>query len=241
MDQSRIQYFIAHLVISAVVVGGLLLLILSYWYPTPLANATGIYQIILILACVDVIIGPILSFIVYNRAKKTLKFDLLCVVFIQLMATTYGFYSIAQARPAWLVFTIDRFELVRKNEIAKADQNVLPEFRFAPWSGPKFIGAQRAGNLAEAQMNEFMSGLSLSQMPESYVPIEQVYTEIKKKVYTYQDLLKYNSAYEVNELKMKYPHFNAWLPLQANAEDKVVLFNKDSITEFKIIDLRPWN
>lgn len=109
MDQSRIQYFLAHLLISAVVVGGLLLLILSYWYPTPLASATGIYQIILILACVDIIIGPILSFIVYNKAKKTLKFDLLCVIVIQLMATTYGFYSIAQARPAWLVFTIDRF------------------------------------------------------------------------------------------------------------------------------------
>ena len=99
--------------------------------------------------------------------------------------------------------------MIRNNEIAKADQNVLPEFRIAPWSGPKFIGAQRAGNLAEAQMNEFMSGLSLSQMPESYVSIEQIYTEIKKKAHTYQYLLKYNFASKVNNLKIKYPHFNA--------------------------------
>ena len=49
--------------------------------------------------------------------KKSLKMDLAVIIIIQLSALFYGIYSIFEGRPAWLAYNVDRFELVRNNEI----------------------------------------------------------------------------------------------------------------------------
>lgn len=43
------------------------------------------------------------------------------IILIQLSALSYGLYSIAQGRPVWLVYNVDRFELVRNNEIIETN------------------------------------------------------------------------------------------------------------------------
>ena len=106
----RIKFFLGHLAISffiALIVVGIIFFI---WYPSPLAKAVGVTQIFLMMLMIDVIIGPLLGLMVYKEGKNTLKIDLSIIILIQLIALSYGVYSIAQGRPAWLAYNVDRFE-----------------------------------------------------------------------------------------------------------------------------------
>ena len=51
------------------------------------------------LLAIDVIVGPLLSLLVYKEGKKTLKMDLSIIVLVQILAMSYGVYVIAQSRP----------------------------------------------------------------------------------------------------------------------------------------------
>lgn len=66
----RLKFFIGHLSISfliALVVVGVVFFI---WYPSPLAKAVGVTHIFLMLMIIDVIVGPILGWLVYKEGKK---------------------------------------------------------------------------------------------------------------------------------------------------------------------------
>jgi hypothetical protein len=68
----RIRYFLGHLSAS------LFCYYFNYssifiWYPTPLASAEGVIYIFYMILIVDIIIGPLLSLLVYKGSKKNLK------------------------------------------------------------------------------------------------------------------------------------------------------------------------
>ena len=71
-----LKFFLGHLAISffiALIVVGVVFFI---WYPSPLAKAVGVTDIFLMLLAIDVVIGPMLGWVVYKEGKKTLKMDL---------------------------------------------------------------------------------------------------------------------------------------------------------------------
>ena len=121
---ARVKAFGVHLLTSAVIALAVVALVFGLWYPAPLATATGVTGIFLILLIVDVCLGPLLTLVVYKEGKKTLVMDLTIIVLLQLSALGYGVYTVAEGRPAWLVFSVDRFELVRINDI---DERKLDE------------------------------------------------------------------------------------------------------------------
>ncbi len=109
----RLKFFLSHLLLSFLVALLVIGLVFLIWYPSPLATAVGVIHIFLMLLAINVIIGPVLSLLVYKEVKKTLKVNLTVIIVIQIVALCYGTYSMEQGRPAWLVYDVDRFELVR--------------------------------------------------------------------------------------------------------------------------------
>ena len=65
----RIRAFSFHLLISLVVGVVSLILVFQIWYPTPLDIATGVTKIFVILLVCDVILGPVLTFVVASPGK----------------------------------------------------------------------------------------------------------------------------------------------------------------------------
>lgn len=118
----RLKFFLGHIAISILIALVVVCVVFLLWYPAPLAKATGVMQIFLMMLAIDVIVGPMLTLLVYKEGKKTLKIDLTVIILIQLTALLYGAYNIAQGRPLWLVQNGNRFELVRNNEIM--DENI---------------------------------------------------------------------------------------------------------------------
>src|SRR5690554_3404124 len=100
---SRIKAFTLHLAISVTIAAIAMIIVFYFWYPAPLHTAVGVTQIFLILLAVDVVLGPVLTLVVYKVGKRTLIMDLSVIALLQVSALCYGVYTVAEGRPAWLV------------------------------------------------------------------------------------------------------------------------------------------
>ena len=71
---NRFQAFTGHLIASACVASLLSLIVFMLWYPGTLAYASGVIDIFLLLLIVDVTLGPSITLIIFNKAKKERDF-----------------------------------------------------------------------------------------------------------------------------------------------------------------------
>ncbi|MDA3506783.1 type IV pilin accessory protein [Acinetobacter junii] len=240
----RIKFFIGHLFVSVTVALIVLGIIFFIWYPSPLAKAVGVTHIFLMMLAIDVIIGPLLGLLVYKEGKKSLKIDLCIIILIQISALSYGVYSIAQGRPAWLAYYVDRFQLIRNNEII--DKNIgkaLSQYQNPSWFKPQYVGVEFAQDKQirnDDIFAEVLGGISVAQKPERYVPLDRVKNQIQKRAQSLETLNKFNDKMLVQKTLSQYPQANAFVPLKANAVDMTVLIDREKGEVVKIVDLRPW-
>lgn len=239
----RIKFFLSHLAISAIIALTASIIIFYIWYPAPLAIAAGVTRIVVMMLFIDVVIGPVFTLLVYKQGKKTLKFDLTVIVLIQLSAFVYGFYIISQGRPAWIIYNVDGFELVRVNDIYPENlKEVPPQFKHPSWLSPKYAAVQFSKDIKRRNKDMFaevLGGISLAQRPERYVPLAQAEKQIKRYAQPLNDLEKFNDKALVNKILKQYPQGVTWVPLKAKVVDMTILLDeKGQIV--KIVDLRPW-
>lgn len=241
----RLKFFLSHLSISLIIALLVIGLVFFVWYPAPLAQAVGVAQIFVMMLTVDVIVGPLLGLLVYKEGKKSLKFDLTVIVVIQIVALCYGIYSIEQGRPAWLAYNVDRFELVRKNEIIQNGlKQAQPEFQQVSWFKPQYVAVNFAKDIKQRNDDlfaEVLGGISIAQKPERYVNFAQATKQIQQRAQNLGLLNQYNDKANVEKILSKYPKATGFVPLKANAVDMTVLINKEKGEVIKIVDLRPWN
>ncbi|MFH7804292.1 TfpX/TfpZ family type IV pilin accessory protein [Acinetobacter sp. BSP-53] len=240
----RLKFFLSHLLISFLIALLVVGMVFFVWYPMPLAKAVGVTHIFLMLLTIDVILGPVLGLLVYKEGKKSLKFDIAVIIALQVSALCYGVYSIEQGRPAWLVYYVDRFELIRKNDLLLENIDQAQSlFQQVSWGKPQFAAVKSAINAQQRQKDMFtevLGGVSLAQQPERYVELTQVKNQIQQRAKNLAELKQYNDAQKVVNVLKKYPKANAFVPLKANTLDMTVLVNKDTAEIIKIVDLRPW-
>lgn len=169
-----------HFGISLVVALLTILFVYGVWYPGALSALQGVSHIVLIMLGVDVALGPLLTTVVFRPGKslRALRFDLTLIGLAQLAALIYGVHTVASGRPAYLVFNIDRVDVVAVSDIDPASQQ-RARLQGAPgvsWFGPLTVAARlpedRAlrSQLTEAAME---GGPDLAQRPEWYLPFQQ--------------------------------------------------------------------
>ena len=84
----RINAFLIHLTISFIIFLVLAYLIVLHWYPLPYFHTDGGWRGIRIIAGVDLVLGPLLTLIVFKPGKPGLKFDLTLIGLAQAVALT---------------------------------------------------------------------------------------------------------------------------------------------------------
>jgi hypothetical protein len=214
------------------------------WYPSPLWDAVGLVKIFFLLIGIDVVIGPCLTFLVYKVGKPSLKFDIGIIVALQLAAFGYGFFQIAQARPAWIVFNMDRFDVVQAmdlDERRKAEAN--PNYSKAPWLGPKIIASQNPTDTekhTELMFESAQGGPDLPQRIDLYVPLEAEASAIRSKAQDFSQLGEFNSKIAIDAVLKQWPQADGWLPINAKAKSMTALIEKKNARLVAIVDLRPW-
>ena len=112
-----------HLSISVVIFFGILYLILAEWYPGVFFEAEGGWDGIKLMAAVDLVLGPSLTFIIYNhtKAKKEIFLDLSLVAVVQISALMWGGLQVYSERPVALVMWDGVFYTVTEDYYKKQD------------------------------------------------------------------------------------------------------------------------
>ena len=197
-----------HLLISAAVAVLAALLVFGLWYPGPYRLLAGGRDLFLLVTSVDVIMGPLLTFAVFNLAKpkRELQRDLAIIGALQLAALFYGLVTVYQARPIAMVFEVDRLRLVTASSVSLEDlPNAAPEYRTLSLTGPQLLGTRRPkeGDERNDALFKGVAGLDIGSRPLFWQPYELSRVDVIAK------------AQPVAALRARYP-------AQAAAIDKEV-------------------
>jgi hypothetical protein len=175
--RARLRAAIIHLGLSALVAALAALLVFALWYPYPYREISGGRELFQLVVAVDIVLGPLLTFAVFNRAKPRteLRRDLGVIVLLQLAGLAYGLWTVNLARPVHMVFEYDRFRVVHQVDIPvelleRAPGGITP----VPWGAPTLLALREFRN---AQENSDMTlaalqGVPLSARPELWQPYE---------------------------------------------------------------------
>jgi len=239
--QDKLKAFAIHLAISLILVLSTYVVIHFLWYPAPLFKATDAGKILVMILIVDLILGPLLTLVVYKKHKKTLKMDLTIIALIQLSALSYGLYSVYEARPVFIAYVVDRFDLVRANDILEVDEQI----HHLPKLGPEYTYVDlmelNATEKLDSILDETTYNISPAQRPKFYNNFELAKPLIIEKSQNLILLNDYNSSTEVKKILQKYPKADSFLPLKANAVDMTALIDKKhNGNVIAVVDLRPW-
>lgn len=132
---TKLRAFTLHLTVSAALILAFMGVMFFVWYPAPYFNINGGWTVLRILVGVDVVLGPLLTLIVFKPGKPSLKFDLSCIALLQLAALIYGGTIIYQQRPEFVIFGTDGFTAVTAAEV-EFDQLQYPELQRVAGIGP---------------------------------------------------------------------------------------------------------
>lgn len=150
-----------HLGLSLLAAAGVAWLVFGIWYPSPFHEVTGGRTLFLILMAVDVVCGPVLTFVLYNPSKSRAKWrlDVCLIVFTQLGALAYGLEQVASARPLFVALEGDRFRIVQAFDVDVLRLQEAPVgLRSIGYGGPRLLGVR----LAHSGDPDYLGSLQLS-------------------------------------------------------------------------------
>lgn len=184
---------LVHLGISVLIAAAVAWLVFKVWYPFPYNHLTGGLGLFTIVVLVDLVCGPLVTFILANprKSKRELTLDFSLVALIQLSALLYGLYTVKIARPVLLSFERDRITVVTEAEIDKETLHEAPEnMRHLPLFGRQKIGIRRAQNEKEFFESIHLSqqGMEASVRPGWWLEFSEVLPEVKEKMLSLKEV-----------------------------------------------------
>lgn len=247
MFNNKLKASLIHFLFSALLVGGFVAFALLVWYPDPILEISGLRNILLILVSVDLVLGPLLTFIVYKPLKKSLKFDLAAIIAVQLGALGYGMYTIYQGHPVYITYTVDRFTLVTAQE-AKPETAKYPEYQVTTFGKPVYAFSAPPKDPEELSKLtlKVMSGEEpdIDQQPKYYEPFDKNLDAVLANKYS-ADKLQVDPAN-----KEKLTAFltkkgltleqSIFIPLAGKEKDVILVWNKETKAPVGYLDINPW-
>ena len=122
MPTTRWQALLIHLGVCAALYVVLLYLIVFHWYPQPYFAADGGWLGVQIITGVDLVLGPLLTFLVYRRGKRGLKFDLALIAVVQTAALVWGTWLVYDQRTAAVVYSSGRFQTLNSDQVVDSGE-----------------------------------------------------------------------------------------------------------------------
>lgn len=247
MLKEKLKAFLIHLGISATVVGCFLIFVLTVWYPSPLFGISGLGDIILILVSVDLVLGPLLTLVVFKPLKSTLKFDLSVIAAIQLGALSYGMFTIYSAHPLYVTYAIDRFTPVCANEVFP-EHAKYAGLRKSRLEGPTLVYMQKPTDPAELSritMEVFAGKPDIDARTEYYKPMDAIKQGIFSHSITPESLQNTHTNKQKLEVFLakygKTAADYAFLALSGKEKDVIWAWNRKTGKPVDILDIDPWH
>lgn len=241
---SRFKAFAIHFGISLIIFSVLLYFILVQWYPEPLFSSDGGWTVIRIIAGVDLVLGPLLTLIIYKTGKPGLKFDLTMIALFQTLALTWGIWTTYNERPAAIIYSVDFFTPVPAYQLKEQgiDENELKkygnEWPILIYSDiPKdkeqeaFINAYKTGKavyLLKEYYTKFSPEIS-AELKNDSMNLEKYVKDKPKLLKLYQQALQENQ--NINNV--------SYLALHSREGWVTAVFDLDTMRIIDTIDIEP--
>jgi hypothetical protein len=193
--REKFQAFGWHFLATLALATAAAVIIFFVWYPDPFQAMLGGTKFFLLITTCDLVLGPLTSLIIYNskKTRRALVFDYTVIGVVQIAAFVYGVMSMANARPVYVAFVKDRFEIVVAKELADEDlQKAKDAYRTRPKLGPVLVGTQPPTDREERNTLVFaaMAGKDLQNLPRYYVAYEANADAIKQHARPLDELRK---------------------------------------------------
>jgi len=238
--KEKLLAFAMHVGASFTVYLAFLLIVRFLWYPDFYYDVLNVQPILATLFVVDIILGPLLTFVVYKKNKPRLKFDIGVIVAFQLAAFLYGGSVVYKERPLYLVYSIDRFVVVTANSI-DTDFIVYPELKV---NLPQTIATDLPEDLVEKEAILFgvmQGGPDIEYLPYLYRPISNAKKQIKDRGILFTNL----PVKVLDELKDKRPDlidekFKLFPMIPFKTRDQFLVWDMENKVIVGLIDQNPW-
>lgn len=241
--RDRLRAFSIHVLLSLPVYMLVLLVVRQFWYPDFYYQVLGITPVLIVLFLVDVVLGPLLTFMVYKKNKPSLKFDLGVIVVFQLAALAYGVSVIYKERPLYLVYAIDRFVVViAGTEGVNIDDVKYPELKAGL---PKLVGTGFPET--EKERNELLfrsleGGPDMEHLSYLYRPIEDVGKAMEARGIRLSNL----SAEALAEINRRWSdlaldNLRVFPMVSPKVSDKLLVWDMKKQKILGLIDIDPWS
>ncbi|MEP6739357.1 MAG: TfpX/TfpZ family type IV pilin accessory protein [Caldimonas sp.] len=235
-----------HLLISALVAALAAVLVFGFWYPGPFRQLAGGRELFFLVTSVDVVLGPLLTFAVFNVGKgwKHLRRDLAVIGLLQTAALVYGLHTVYQVRPVAMVFEVDRLRMVIAADVHEPElPKARPEYRELPLTGPWLLGTRRPQ--AGAEHNEALftalKGIDVGQRPLFWQPYEESRAEALARSKPLSGLLEHYAKrapeLRASLIEMKADESSArYLPVMARGDWSAVLDKTGNVLGYLPVD-----
>lgn len=244
--KKKIKAFSLHLILSTLLISSFFLFAITQWFPNSSLELSGIKNILYIIIGADLILGPALTFLVFNPTKKSLRFDLSAILALQFSMFIFGMYTVYAAHPVYITFNIDRFTLVPARD-ATPDKAKFDEYKIPKYSKTVYAYVEPPKTIEERNDLLFSSsfgGLDLDALSQYYQPYDKNIKKIisigldtdkvfatKKQKQQLSSFLQ-NSGIKLNDL--------VFLPVQGKTKFMTYGINKKTGKPVKVFDIDPW-
>ena len=240
-----------HLLLSMIIASMVLAIMLLVWYPEPYFHAFEGRKLLFLILKVDVVLGPLVTLVVYVPKKKGLKFDLAVIAVLQASALVYGVSVLFQARPVYLVLSKDRFDIVAAHEIEDQELNQVTreEFQSLPITGPRLVGVVMPESPQEQDRifsSALATGLDLPSFPQYYVSYQERMGTVLSKAKPLAQLYlnRPQLADEIKALEQRLGQSQqqlAFLPIVSQRLDLTAIIARASGELLEILPIDPWD
>ena len=216
------------------------------YYPQPYFEPAGASKLVFILLGVDVVLGPLLTLVVFKSGKKALKLDLSVIAAVHMAALLYGLHIMWAARPVFVVASVDRLELVYAGDITDKAfaAATYPEFSKESVTGPVLAVVRQPKPEENAEvMHITQAGSDLHFHPRYFVPATPA------ALTTFWAHVKQIKDLPVNARKMSEAYMKAHgideklvaVPLKGRVEQYTVLVDQNTKKIITALEVSAWD
>ncbi len=231
---SKFQAFGIHLGISLLVFFVFLYLLFFHWYPGFFYHTDGGWEGIRIVAGVDLVLGPLLTLIVYKPGKPKLKLDLSIIAAIQIACLAVGVSIVYKERPLAIVFSKNQFYTLNMNYY-KAFEVDISSLEKISGPTPKQVYVEYPTDPTEIAVLEALSFLGgpLYVRTEHYLNYQPHIPNILKEGLSYAEIKEQRSQDDLNKLekwKNKHPklfEIVSFIPVEAKYQNGYIIMREN--------------
>ena len=150
-------------------------IILFWWYPGVWFSIDGGWQGTRIMLLVDMVLGPMLTFMIFNpkKSRRDKIFDFSCIAIVQCLALGWGIYAVHKQRPLAIAFWGNSFYSVDLETLQRSESDTEDLDKFGRLPALVFVPvASSPQEEIQSILDELNKGISKFEQSAYYEPLQ---------------------------------------------------------------------